>query len=53
MQQTLIKEGFKNITSIQNSTEVIPQFLKSCVSLILLDINIPGLSGSEVVENLK
>ncbi len=53
MQQTLQKEGFSNIKTIQDSKDVITEFINNRPSLILLDINMPGMSGFDVVASLK
>jgi len=45
--------GLKNLFSFQDSREVMPVLAEKSSALILLDLNMPYLSGQELLEKLK
>lgn len=45
--------GLKNLLSFQDSREVMPVPAERGSALILLDLNMPCLSGQELLEKLK
>lgn len=53
LDKMLCHEGYTNLVSIQDPHQVLPEYLKSPVDLILLDINMPYLNGYEVMDQLQ
>lgn len=53
IERILAVDGYSNLKLIQDSLQVVPEYLKKRPSLILLDINMPGLDGFGVLEKLK
>lgn len=49
----LKSEGYCELTTIQNSFQVVEEYKKNRPNLIMLDINMPGLNGFDVLEELK
>ena len=45
--------GLKNLLSFQDSREVMPVLAERGSALILLDLNMPYLSGQKLLEKLK
>ena len=53
LKQILQSAGYINIISSQDPHDVIRLYQEQNSDLILLDLNMPGLSGYEVMDNLK
>lgn len=53
LEQMLRNAGYKQITSTLNPGEVCPLHLANRYDLILLDLQMPGMDGFEVMEGLK
>lgn len=53
LDKMLYHEGYTGLVSIQDPRQVLPEYLKSPVDLILLDINMPYLNGYEVMDQLQ
>ncbi|MBF0384555.1 MAG: response regulator [Candidatus Omnitrophica bacterium] len=49
----LKKAGFKNITPLTDSGKVIDEYTRLRPDLLILDLNMPGLNGFDVMERLK
>ena len=52
LEQTLETEGYENIHSTCDPTQVLPLCIKNAFDLILLDIRMPKMDGFEVVAAL-
>jgi DNA-binding response OmpR family regulator len=52
LKRTLEPQGY-NVTAVNNGSVALDEVEKSAPDLILLDINMPGLSGYEVLERIK
>jgi putative two-component system response regulator len=53
LDQMLRDAGYDAITSTMNSGEVCELHLRNCYDLILLDLQMPGMDGFQVMESLK
>jgi len=53
LDRMLTHEGYTDLVSIQDPRQVVPEYRKGAVDLILLDINMPFLNGYEVMEQLQ
>jgi adenylate cyclase len=53
LKQMLRGAGYVSIASTKNPREVFELHRKNCYSLILLDLQMPGLDGFQVMEGLK
>ena len=53
LEQMLRSAGYVSITSTQNPYEVCELYCKNRYSLILLDLQMPGMDGFQVMESLK
>ncbi len=51
-EQVLVDKGY-NVSTAYNGTEWIERFNKDCFDLVIIDINMPGVSGFEVLKNIK
>ncbi len=49
----LRSDGFKKVLTLDNSQEVIPLLAKQRVGAVVLDLNMPGLSGQELLERIN
>jgi CheY-like chemotaxis protein len=47
-----VDEGF-DVSTANNGNEGIELFKREIFDLVIIDINMPGMSGLEVVENIK
>ncbi|MDH5517222.1 MAG: response regulator [Gammaproteobacteria bacterium] len=52
LEKLLQDSGYKSITTITNPLKVLPTMLETPYDLLLLDIEMPGLSGIEVIEQI-
>jgi len=53
LEQTLRGAGYVSITTTNDPREVCEMYRKNRYSLILLDLQMPGMDGFEVMEGLK
>jgi PAS domain S-box-containing protein len=53
LEQTLREAGYTGVTSTMNPAEVCAQHRKNRYDLILLDLQMPGMDGFQVMEGLK
>ncbi len=50
--QILVDEGY-SVSTACNGTEGIEKFNKDCFDLVITDVNMPGMSGFDILENVK
>ena len=53
LERMLRTAGYDSITSTQDPREVGELHIQNCYDLILLDLQMPGMDGFQVMENLK
>ena len=53
LEQTLQQAGYTQVSSTMNSMEVCALHRKNHYDLILLDLQMPGMDGFQVIEGLK
>ena len=53
LEQMLRNEGYDSIASTMDPTQVCEMHLMNRYDLILLDLQMPGMDGFQVMENLK
>jgi PAS domain S-box-containing protein len=53
LEQMLAEAGYDNVTSTMNSSEVWALHRRNRYDLILLDLQMPGMDGFQVIEGLK
>ena len=53
LDKMLCHEGYENLVPIQDPRQVLHEYQKNKVDLILLDLNMPFLNGYEVMEQLQ
>jgi DNA-binding response OmpR family regulator len=53
LEQILSEEGYTRITTTTNSQEVCALHLRNRYDLILLDLQMPGMDGFQVMEGLR
>ena len=53
LERLLVNAGYTSIASTMNPREVCEIHLKNRYDLILLDLQMPGMDGFQVMENLK
>ena len=51
-EQVLVDEGF-DVSTANNGNEGIKLFKRQSFDIVIIDINMPGMNGFEVVENIK
>ncbi len=51
-EQVLVDKGY-SVSTAYNGTEGIERFSKDCFDLVIIDINMPGVSGFDVLNNIK
>lgn len=49
----LRSDGFRKVFTLDNSLEVMPLLMKQPVGAVVLDLNMPGLSGQELLEQIN
>lgn len=52
LERILSSEGYRHIVSISDPMQVLPAYKQHQPALILLDLNMPGLNGFQVMEQL-
>lgn len=52
MERILATEGYRNVVSISDPHQVLPTFKEQRPALILLDLNMPGMNGFQVMQQL-
>ena len=53
LERTLLRAGYVSVTSTMDSSKVQELHLQNRYDLILLDLQMPGMDGFQVMENLK
>ena len=53
LQEVLTQSGYRNVSSTMNPTEVCARHRQEHYDLILLDLQMPGMDGFQVIEALK
>ena len=53
LEEVLIESGYKHVRSCSDSTKAIPLILEEKPDLLLLDVNMPGISGDKIASELK
>ena len=53
LEQILTLDGYTNLQTTSDPTEVIPLYKKNKYELILLDLNMPVMTGFDVINQLK
>ena len=53
VETTLRKAGFDNITAIQDSRDVIRTMERRIPGLVLLDLNMPHISGNHLLKSIR
>ncbi len=53
LEQTLLQAGYTRVSSTMDSTQVCAMHRKNQYDLILLDLQMPGMDGFQVIEGLK
>ncbi len=51
-EQILVDKGY-TVSTAYNGNEGIERFNKDCFDLVIIDINMPGVSGFDVLNNIK
>jgi CheY-like chemotaxis protein len=51
-EQILVDKGY-TVSTAYNGIEGIERFNKDCFDLVIIDINMPGVSGFDVLNNIK
>ena len=51
-EQVLVNEGF-DVSTANSGNEGIELFKRQSFDIVIIDINMPGMNGLEVVENIK
>ena len=53
MQQLLLHKGYRSVSVTTDPREVVPLHARECFDLIVLDIQMPGMSGFDVMAALQ
>jgi putative two-component system response regulator len=53
LSEILDEEGYRNVSTLSDPYRVLPSHKKNKFDLILLDIQLPGMSGIQVLEQLQ